>query len=137
MSDERQPPPLSDAWREAFARLLAEKHADEPAQATRSGCWCIRFDWIMSSYATILVLLPGDYDRIHEYWEEMCDWSGECVEFESESAVYACDAERAIFSFTEHWQAGLGGSVTVYPTDDAYRAAREEAMRKEDEDDAD
>ena len=36
-----------------------------------------------------------------------------------QAGVYACDDERAIFCFLDHWQAGLCGNVTVYPTDEA------------------
>ncbi|MEI8257379.1 MAG: hypothetical protein WCJ30_17020 [Deltaproteobacteria bacterium] len=53
----------------------------------------------------------------------LCDDTGEGVDYESESAVYACTAERAIFDYDEHWQAGLSGSITIYPDDNAYRGA--------------
>ncbi len=43
----------------------------------------------------------------------MTDGSGECVDYESESGVYACDAQRAIFAFTDHRQAPLTGVITI------------------------
>jgi hypothetical protein len=126
--DVRRPP--SEIWSATFARLVREESGEGPT-CDRDECWSVSFSCAMTRVDHVLAMLPGGYDRIFESWEEMCDWSGECVEFESETGVWACDAENAIFSYTAHWQAGLWGSVTVYPNADSYRAAREHARRDE------
>lgn len=119
--------PLADAWQGAFARLVSEVRAEAP-RCSASGCRSVDLACLCVSAARILALLPGEFDLRAESCEEMRDGSGECVDFESESAVYASDAERAIFAFTDHWQAGLGGSVTVYPSEEAYRNALRAAV---------
>jgi hypothetical protein len=132
VSANPEPPALPDAWRAAFERLVAEAEAEPPT--SDGGCWSVRFDWVMARTEHVRALLPGRFERVAEYWEDMFDDSGESVNYESESAVYACDEQRAIFQYCDHWQAGLGGSVTVYPDDAAYQAARAQAIASYDED---
>lgn len=118
MPDTSQPP-LPEPWRVVFDRLVAEAQAEPPV--LDDGRWTVRFEWVGVSCGQVLSILPGSFARVAEHWEEMCDHTGECVDFESESGVWACEESVAVFDFTDHWQAGLGGAVTVYPDLGSYR----------------
>lgn len=133
MSASPDPPSLPDAWRTAFGRLVVEAEAEQPTHD--GGCWSVRFDWVMAPTEHVRALLPGRFERVAEHWEDMFDDSGESVNYESESAVYACDEQRAIFQYADHWQAGLGGSVTVFPDEATYRAACASAIASCNDDD--
>ena len=134
MSPKSDLPALADVWRAAFDRLVAEAEAEPPT--SDGGRWSVRFDWVMARTEHVRALLPGRYERVAEHWEDMFDDSGESVNYESESAVYACDEQRVIFQYTDHWQAGLGGSVTLFPDEATYRVACASAIAScHDEDD--
>jgi hypothetical protein len=119
---------LSASWRDAFARLAAEVAS---APERKENAWCVSFDWELVSAGKVLAALPGEFTRVSEDWDEMIDGTGEGVDYECESAVYASDEERALFTFTDHWQAGLGGSVCVFDDEQAYRAALAQAISEE------
>jgi hypothetical protein len=126
MTNGRSPHPPPDVWRVPFDRLVAEAHAERPI--LEDGCWIVRFDWVGISSEHILSLLPGHFERAAEHWEDMVDHTGESVDYESESGVWAREEYLAIFEFTDHWQAGLGGSLTVYPDVVSYREALSAAI---------
>ncbi len=116
---------LQEKWRGAFEKLVAK--GAEPIKRVR-GAWVLRIDGKLLAVDVVLAALPAEFERRAQHWEEICDDSGECVEYEFEATVYACDAERVMFRFVDHWQAGLFGTVRVFDDEDAYRAACDEAI---------
>lgn len=54
--------------------------------------------------------------RAPTHAEELCDSTGE-----TEIGVFYSDAERAIVSFLDHWQAGLFATVAMYAGEQQYR----------------
>jgi hypothetical protein len=118
---------LPEKWRTAFANVAREARSDD-LPSNVDGSWTLSVEGL--SAPGILGMLPGEYVRVVEQWDEMCDDSGECVEFEGETCIWASDDERAIFSYYDHWQAGLSGAVTVYPDANSYVAAREQVIRE-------
>ena len=126
------PPPilsaLSPTWDRAFDELVTRQCFDRPERAA-AGSWTAHAGCVLASGRTILASLPGDYTRATEYWEEMVDASGEVVDYELETSVWACDAEQSIFLYVDHWQAGLTGAVSVYAREEDYRRALDVAVR--------
>ena len=107
----REPREMSGAWREAVQKLLAAGSTRDPVR--KAGAWSIEIEPCGETAAGVVAILPGDYGKEAESSEEMIDGSGEGVDYEYERAVYACDAERAIFVRADHWQAGLFGEITI------------------------
>ncbi len=109
-SDER-------AWKAALSKLRARLQAIN-CEGEYEGCFA--FECATVSIREVLALLPGT-SRIRELHEvPLCDDVGE-VDTELASSVYACDAERCIVAVHDHWQAGLGGTITRYLSEDEYR----------------
>lgn len=119
---------LSLKWERAFDVLVTRECFDRPERAP-DRAWTAHVGCVLASGRTILASLPSDYVHATEYSEEMFDASGEAVDYELESSVWACDAERSIFSYVDHWQAGLTGAVTVYAREEDYRRALDAAVR--------
>jgi hypothetical protein len=122
-----------EPWTLAFTRL-AQLDSVGSAVLRDDGGWQADIDFGTATTGGILAVLPGTFERVAEHYQEMSDGSGEAVDFEAESAVYACHEVRGLFAFTEHWQAGLGGSVTAFSDEAAYRAALAAAIQRCQED---
>jgi hypothetical protein len=111
---------LDERWSTCFAKLAAHlgvQGVRGPNHDDR-GCWSLSFDCSSGSASDVLALLPGDYEDIAYR-----------ADVEIESGAWACDIERAVFTYYDHWQAGLGGAVVLYPDEESYRAASELASR--------
>jgi hypothetical protein len=119
----------SARWERAFDALVDFECFDAP-QRSPNGSWTAHAGCILASPRRIMASLPGEYSQITDYWEDMFDATGEAVDYELESSVWSCDAERSIFSYIDHWQAGLTGAVSVYAREDDYRSALEVAVRE-------
>ena len=119
---------LSPKWESALDALVTRECFDRRQRAPND-CWTARVGCVLASGRTILASLPGDYLHATAYWEEMFDASGEAVDYELETSVWSCEAERSIFSYIDHWQAGLTGAVSVYAREEDYRSALDAAVR--------
>lgn len=119
---------LSPTWQTAF-RLLERHDRAEPAERRADGTWTQELSCISASPAAVIARLPGTWVQIHEALEDMLDGTGSAIDVETEQALWACDEERALFHYVDHWQAGLLGRIHVFPDDASYRRARFEAWQ--------
>lgn len=115
-------PALAPKWIRAFDALVARECFD-PHERQPDGSWRARVYCSLSSGGKVRKSMPGDYERAAQYWQERVDKSGKPLGIELETAIWSCDAERSIFSYLDHWQAGLCGAVWVYDTEESYRRA--------------
>jgi hypothetical protein len=110
---------LSESWQQAAARL-AELGALAPER--QRAHWRIELD-DGPEVSRVLANLPGRYRHCATRSSEACDETGEGVDYDSVSELYACDAERAIVVGTDLTVIGWVGRVRVYDNDAAYARA--------------
>lgn len=92
------PPP----WSAAFERLVSEARTDPP-YLTDQGSWSVELVG-SSTPERVIALLPGARSLVGLRERE-----------DLTSAVFSCPEERAVVACPDHVQAGLYGSVSVYP----------------------
>lgn len=107
-------------WSTAFEELVTKHRAKV---RTADGVCAVTFDCVMSSAQTILAIVPGVWTLIEHEERELIDFTGSAVDIELTYELWACDGERAIFTFVDHWQAGLLGTLCIYATDALYHDA--------------
>jgi hypothetical protein len=112
---------LPEAWRAAFARLVADEGADGPTRDA-DGDWTLQICCSMTTDARVASRLPGPFVLVAEHVEELCDHAGP-VDIETTSCLWVCEAERATLAGHDHWQAGFSAVVTLYAEDRPYREA--------------
>jgi hypothetical protein len=107
----------SAAWIRAFARLVADDDFRLP-ECQCDGTAVASCTSSMAPVERVLSRLPGTYARAPTHAEELYDSAGD-----TETGVFYSDAERAIVSFLDHWQAGLFATVAIYAGEQRYREA--------------
>lgn len=118
---------------------FAEARA-EPVEHEPDGSWRVEVICGLASPTALLARAPVPFTTHERSRDPMYDDFGADVEDETTSGVEASDDARAIFTWADHWQAGLCATLAVYATEARYRAALEavlEGIEGEDEDDDD
>ena len=121
---------ISDEWRAAFATLEKAEGANA-ALLLGSGAWHQSFECLGGSTRGLPTLLPGAYEQIVREEEDLLDGNGDAIDVELATEVWVCESERALLSCVDHWQAGLCGGLTVFPTLELLQKATAEAMERD------
>lgn len=106
----------SSLWSNAFRRLHAEAKAKR-AELRDTGEWVVAIEG-HGTPPRIMSLLPGEWTLVEERETE-----------DASTTVFACRDERAVATFTDHWQAGLFGSVSLYPDQRRYELGLAQSVK--------
>lgn len=116
---------IDDRWQPTL--LLFQENEGEPPTTHPDGRWSIRVPLTSATLAELLARTPCEFESHWSGREPMLDASGADVDDETTYGVWSCEAERAIVAWSEHWQAGVSVTLTVYPTEAGYRDGMIEA----------
>lgn len=95
----------------------------ELPQLSLDGTWVTRCTASMAPLERVLSHLPGTYSLADARSDDQHEATGTGDDGDSDRGVFSCDAERAIVTYMDHWQAGLFAAVATYATDARYREA--------------
>ena len=108
------------AWREVIEAF------GEDAVTDSEGNWSVSAVGEMGNIGDLLRAAPCSF-RSEEYAsEELHDQFGQGVDVESEGGRLVSREGLAVVDWSDHWQAGLSATLTVYATLDAFLRASSE-----------
>ncbi len=107
----------SPAWSTAFRRLVSEQKTDPP-HLCDTGEWHVPLVGA-GRPAAILALLPGTWELVGARDDE-----------DLTTTVWSSVDERGVVTCLDHFQAGLFGSVVVYPSPRTFERGLVQALGK-------
>ena len=117
---------IESQWNRVIEAFGAED--GDPPRQRPDGRWSVSVSGAITSLGRLLSGSPGEFRQPAFDRVPMFDGCGQDVDDESTGGVLANADACAIVQWSDHFQAGLTATLTVYPSAEAFAEALEGAL---------